>query len=722
MSLYIANNLNSRLLAKNHSALVLRKEGFYTAGAPAEYILACNDTFVDGETIELEFGANVVELNITDPPYILPTDMPIFTLHESNTAGLWAAALRKIPLLDELFYIERVATTDNTKGFVRLLAKNPGVAYNLTWGAGSSISSTLTQITAGVDPVQLADYKVNLEVQALIDGRWQNVYEATADPLPDLDSNSAEIAFYDVAPVIRPYLYFEPITDIYAVKIDTGIFSKVRVFYWESYGGNDYHKTAISSSDLTVLLMSLNISHSEAHKRFEDYHYASNTHKFLTNHSRTKYITRNQPEFLSIYCREAVDRIYVVAYFSDGTSTNATYNTGSLAFIGNPVGKVVRIPSGFVNLGLSALETGAPKVVKYDVIIRNSTSNNRSETFTYVIDYRYFPNENYFFFYNSLGGIDTLRYKGYDVEQVEVSFDEVAVAADSSTRLSGGMFSQRAKSIRERNVFQAGWNEANEQAFLADFMMAEDVYKLNAIASRSSNTQRITLTEKVIVNNKKLELIDSLEFIYNAEFEVSSATENTGLASAVADADAFETPDEFVVEVSNPNDEGYVLRFNCLSTGFNQRLFANGVLFSAGNDSQTINYTVPAHTTIKFVLKARFLNAIMFQDVTTGVLKIKALSIPTHKVITLRFNGFDNVSSNWFVNRVRNFDYTSTLEVQGLATAAEVDMILHEAAANKAAGGPLVQLMLQGSNPAPSTYGLQAKAWLNASGVSALTN
>jgi hypothetical protein len=718
MSLYITNNLNSRTAAKNYSALTFRRDGFYTAGDYFEGVISVDNGYADGEEIELIIGTITVTLNIVGTGFTLPTDIPAWAISNSAYAATFAEYLRKIPVLDELFVIEKIQTTTSTIGYVKLRARKPGTEYNIAWGAGSSFATELTIVKTGVDVVALENYQLNLEVQNLINGKWTVVYQATADPLPDFESNGAEITFYDVAAVIMPYLNHEAITDVYQAKIQHSLFSKVRVYYYESFGGADYHKTAISNSNLTLLLMALGMAHSDANTRLEAYHYSSSLHYFLTNAQRTKYITRAQPDFLTFIKRGTLASFIVRAYFSDNTDSSYTYSFSSVYGLSPADNDVVLIPSGFKNLRLELNETSSKKVVRYTVTL-NTGSVAASEVFTYVMDERYFSDELYFLFYNSLGGLDSIRFTGYEVSSAETMYDETSVAIDGASTKAIGLFGQSGKSLRRKWKYNSGWNEAFEQSFLNEFFATENVWKVERVPDYSATVQQRTLLEKVVVQNKKLELIDREQYVYEAEFDVMSASEDIGLSDAVPDVDTADFSVISRFEFNNPDEDPHNIQF--ITSGINQRLYVNGVLYAAGNDDTNFSYSLAAATKAVFELKAKN-NTLHIINASSDFLEAKVLYLNTNVISSLTIRFFGKVYTDWFVGRIRDWYSLSIFRINTVETEYEVDLMLHECAAQKLNGGAIVDVELTGSSPAPSAFGDESVLYLLANTVAVVTN
>lgn len=708
--LYTSNNLPSKILAKNLAVLEVTRANYYTAGEWAQYILSCDSSFTDGATLVFTFNTVVVSMECSSSNTSKPTYLPVYAGNNSATAANIAAALKQIAILDDLFFIEKIPSSSSSDGFIFIKAKKPGTHANIT--AGGTLAAKLSATSTGVDEAPLANYLLNLEVKALVANRWENIYAATASPLPGIETKSATMRFYDLPGVVRPYLYYKPLTNVYKACIENSLMARVQMYMWEQYGGEAYHKKALTQSDMAVLMAGVNIGSTDAQVRFAQWHYESGKHKFLTNHPRTKYISRTQPEFLSFFCRANIDSLQVKLYFNNGTTQTITLGAAALFLSGDILNNIVRVPSGFQNLKLNTYEVGK-QVVKYDVELIAGGSSV-SEVFTYVIDDRFFSEEIYFLFYNSLGGIDTLRATGYSTYSIEASLEENEVAATLDTTIAVGIIGANGKAVKDKWLVDMGWNEAAEQLFLNELLLSDNVYKLKQLAE---NEKGISVFEKIIVRSKKLELVDTEKYIYKAEIDTASATEQIALGSAVPEYDLVDTDFEICFEIYNPEDEAE--SFAITTNGNTKRLRGNGLLVFA-NDTGTNTVTVPAGSRVAYVFKANGLSTFTLHS-NTYYLEVSYSKL-TGNLYAWHTEAFAKADVDFLLQRLRNLSTIGAFTFQGGLFGKDVDALLLECAALRSAYSELTSANIAGSNASPTTAGTAVKSWLNANGVTTTTN
>jgi hypothetical protein len=121
---------------------------------------------------------------------------------------------------------------------------------------------------------------------------------------------------------------------------------------------------------------------------------------FLTWQPREKKITLSQPEYLT-YAAQQTCWLFVTAYFADGTKQNIS---------------VTQMTAGNVyTADINRLLNSLPQVaVQAEAVVAsaNSISSVKVSKYQYYATVPELPDEQYFLFENSLGGLDTVRCTG----------------------------------------------------------------------------------------------------------------------------------------------------------------------------------------------------------------------------------------------------------------------------------------------------------------------
>lgn len=184
------------------------------------------------------------------------------------------------------------------------------------------------------------------------------------------------------------------------------------------------------------------------------------TNKFLTNSPAIKKISANCPERLYFYNETArTVNLQSKKYFTSGSTITETVGSAGLLS-----GQVYEINADI--LGSAVPDAGT--VVKYDLWLATPDGTSISETKTYLLDYRYYRNTDYFYFLNSLGGYDLLRCTGRR-ENTQVIERQEFEDEDRNRR-------QYYNVLEETYTANTGSISREMEAWLNDFMLSRDVY------------------------------------------------------------------------------------------------------------------------------------------------------------------------------------------------------------------------------------------------------
>lgn len=229
------------------------------------------------------------------------------------------------------------------------------------------------------------------------------------------------------------------------------------------------------------------------------------TTKFLTNTPAIKKISANCPERLYYY-NETTRTVNLQSkkYFASGSTLIETVGSTSLL-----AGQVYEIDADI--LGAAVPEAG--EVVKYDLWLALPDGTAISETKTFVIDYRYYRNTDYFFFLNSLGGYDLLRCTGRRTREQLVEREEFE---DENRNRR-----QYYNVMEETFTANTGSISADMEAWLDDFMLSKDVYWISPATHHSPEGEASPV--KVIITNKKKVATQDDQRRFNLSFDFAIA-------------------------------------------------------------------------------------------------------------------------------------------------------------------------------------------------------
>ncbi|MCU0336343.1 MAG: DUF5977 domain-containing protein [Sediminibacterium sp.] len=199
---------------------------------------------------------------------------------------------------------------------------------------------------------------------------------------------------------------------------------------------------------------------------------------FLTNSSSEKEISRDQPEYLyflvNIFPKPTTLKLRITLYFNDGTDDIFTIKTVQNV----EQYSVYSIPAGFSNLGLEIHENIVKKIVSYELWVSNQDDKRISEVRTFTLDERYYRNDRYIVFSNSLGGYDTMRVTGVGRETLKVTKQSGERELESNYLPSSSDIFVTGIEGRPETTINTGFLDADATAYLAEILFSEDIYIL----------------------------------------------------------------------------------------------------------------------------------------------------------------------------------------------------------------------------------------------------
>lgn len=195
---------------------------------------------------------------------------------------------------------------------------------------------------------------------------------------------------------------------------------------------------------------------------------------FLTWEPTTKTVLPHQPEYLYylVYSPD-ITTIYrqVRVYFQDNTTE--TFRDGG--YEGVLAYEVYLFPYSYEALDLARFETAERRIVKWEVWVADQDEVTVSETRTYVLSRRYQHTPRFFWYVNSLGGVNTLPAFGRAELQLATKTTSSAkprVAGYDAA--SGDVEVDRKTGLPTLKVYVAARSKAQMQAD-QDFMLSPRV-------------------------------------------------------------------------------------------------------------------------------------------------------------------------------------------------------------------------------------------------------
>lgn len=444
-----------------------------TPGTPASVIMAVSNYPAPGTGFVLTWGDDAL-------PFVFIAGSPDDSGLEINHIGIsiadftensLMAALKENYTFNKLFYLSAISGAGPYQ--FTITAKNAGTNFSLnTYSSDASI--TFNTNVAGVDEIAQPNFKLFCKVQIEnLTNPWgtQEIIEVSG--IPTENSVSIPLEFQEAI-----WAYLNPVRPIvYSTSIDLA--EAMLLKYWlqfgEIYGTNPIGKT-IQTMPPKWALRSKQIFEDFPAGHFNSLYTTPPDTKFFTNQPRRKTINTKTKEWLYWWLNTNVTDLFLKAniYYTDGTQDLAVVLTNYV--LGSVIGPNIYIaPAGYAqNKAVLESTAGVKTIAYYDVYIVDDGVGFTSEVFSYVMDYKYYRNNNYLVFLNPLGGYDTIWCKGeksqskvVDAETYEISLAHDYAANDAAIK-------QLTHSTHREMIFNTGWLTPNQQIHLAEFIASED--------------------------------------------------------------------------------------------------------------------------------------------------------------------------------------------------------------------------------------------------------
>lgn len=546
--------------------LTFKKSGILTAKAVASQLFIAFDAAdrpSNNETLKLKLAGNAF-VNFTfktTPSVNVNTEL---TAYASGTDSAYFAALAKEiyrhPDIKEKFEVTFLGSASGSGlSIIQFKARVKGADYSLTIDNTSTVGydTDATKAVEGVDAVAPDNYKLVLSLDILdnIDEpATRRISQIEATGIVDYDKDEVLITFHDIPALIKhtnaPDIPLNP----YRPGIYSNGVSKVKWEVYESYDGATI--PAVIQRDSNVYEVEPFIYAFNAGVPLTHYPYEQSYSQFLqaAGHTsfwslvkdRTKVVSRNQPEWLTIWLSKGDYTFYLTVTYKDGTTAEKTIDYTA------PVEHLYYLPSGYLQNELSELNTDDKEEVSYTFHIETVT-NVYSETFTYILDQRLFNSERFFVYRNSIGALDTLRFVGLNDFTVKRAGASDIHALTSDTRMNKGTIETVYSSRDEILTMRTGWLlDRDEKEFLLDFLNSTWIAEF--LQPITEDTEEIAQQQyrATVVAQDSLDMWQDDTGLWAAEFKMQYAhTETRFAAYAPAEEPFFEDEIEFTIEVTS---------------------------------------------------------------------------------------------------------------------------------------------------------------------------
>lgn len=443
-------------------------------------------------------------------------------------------------------------------GQLFIQAISGGTAYNLG-ATTSTVSGFGFQFQDGTNDVQTVlrdNYNIRLLLQQNINDNWVDVIDIKKPPGIDNKVRMDLRRFIDDCLEYQIPNFKNTSTLNVAFKCTKSI-RNFRCILEEHYGTPPTAKTTTVSpgdsydwNDGTIYqLLETRIlkagfdSLSARGYSTNQLNYYYNNNSFLTRQPRTKYIRRNQREFLyfisryqevtgvivkfklyDIYGNETVSYgltnpgVYVESELGPSYEGSYNYNLN--------IGEVICFP---INYESSPFWNSSNYIKMVVSIVKQSDANiNRSEEFTYYLDEEVYKDETTIYFINSDTGLDTIRCFGE--QELGSNYERTQVTALNN--YNGNTFTVQDKTVFTEKTNTAkifsGWKTKKELLYADEMLMSHYAFIYNNEFGQNIETPIIFTTKTLVKHETNKNLYGYLIEYYEAiKSEISQARYHT---------------------------------------------------------------------------------------------------------------------------------------------------------------------------------------------------
>lgn len=488
------------VLSHNIVPLILSTDKYYLSLGTKQVIkiiFGVNTTA--GKTITITWKEFSMVLTFAASPDDTGMQLPLYNTAVSNGFDDLIAALKTNYYFNRYFVFSSVVTHPLAYLLtVTLTQREYGQDFAATAAAGDDGTNFIPTIdVAQVQPTYSPNFRV------LCDMYWQPSGTGAQNSnylIAQLDATTDELQLpeFNLNGVFKKWSELSPDFPL-STDTDTDQCANVLQNYWlrvsESYGSPEQVKMNVmypalpaANNYLQVILGGMPFLSYPGNTFYADYCNAT-YNKFLTTMvSGATTVNREMFHALYFYTKTTYTSIHIKGklYLSDGTSVNIT--GGNVT----PVQKTVnKAAVGFTQLGLGSL-LGGLDPVKYEVWIEDDGDVRITEKFTFLVDDRYCEYNNYLYFHNSLGGVDTVWLTGF-CAPVPVQVGDELVMAVENTYTEGNIIASNSRT-RQAWEMNTGYKQIKgEIDHLLELMQSNHVKWLPDAKVRPNATEPINV-------------------------------------------------------------------------------------------------------------------------------------------------------------------------------------------------------------------------------------
>lgn len=580
---FIVSDYSDFIFSGNPAELTFRIGNVLeVASGYATLFLACDYSYepADGTTLILTIDGAPITFTFSDTPN--PDDatyIPAFQLGDDETAYFKSVAqhIYRHPLIRANYRVALVSA--ETKAVIEIRARRRGKAYNIDLGAGTFVSESIAPVTFADDDLLKADLKIEATVEVITDEAFNEtvlrVDNIEATGVADIDANEIEITLHELPTITKSAMGNDVPHNAYLIMPHRYNYARVTVEANAKIGGVqtksivqeflDFGESAPGA--MIGIKGAVPLNRWPVKSLEESFLLGQEGQKFFTWQPREKLVKMDQPEWLSFYCYESPFAIgssdEYSLQFKLYTADGEVVEYARYFFV--KVSGVWLLPVGYSQFMLEGLH-GAPtsEVMYWEVSVHRYSTGISSETIRYIADKRYFNDERYFIYRNSLGGIDSLRCVGVNEFSTKYTRDLGKKVLSSTDRAYSGSIEMIYVEREELWLMRTGYLLSQQeverlQEMFTSTWIAEVPVPMAPATYLGLGTGLIETTRQlyrsVILVQDSVNMWEEGDGQWAVEWKMKYANNERGYAELNLQEVAYDTTMEFTFRVNEANSE-----------------------------------------------------------------------------------------------------------------------------------------------------------------------
>lgn len=479
------------------------------------------------DTIQLQWSGNLITMTAKAAPDDSAEQFPVGDGSNSYVQSL-VAIFQANYFIQQYFTV--TADVTGSKPALIFTALSTGTASNFT--ASTTAKYSIANITPGTDGglKQNFAHHIELLVRNAADSAFDVAYNANV-PLDEPVTGKTTIDIHDA---IHSYLSHDvPVmASLYQACVNT--VRRYMIKYAAMYGDDP----SIKQVNLTTALFyavrgGLSLKAATQRNIVTELCPVNGDHTqdlFMRQGSKSIYVTRDQPEWLSWLNLTGIDQtvsLEVVLHNADGSFTTIT----PVAGLTIKAYQKYQFQAGFAQLNLSSAQGAEKTIAFYTARLKNSANSYLTSTYTYTVDDRYWSWSRFFVYENAYGSYQTLATVG----KGQTGFDRTKTDSQrSATQLykaTAGDLLECNISFQDKGTVAIGYQRANDRTtkLLRSFFVSELIYLY-----QSGKLTPIGINTKTLNDKPDGENVYANSFEYFIKYQETSYTEDPGVSDDAA--------------------------------------------------------------------------------------------------------------------------------------------------------------------------------------------